>query len=105
MKTVKATKTTKVFESSINYLKRLVKDDKEGATQAQIIARALLMYAEDKGYVHTVSGIVGVGDKVLVDGDELKVKIITKDNIIFTDFSEITKGSGIAWRMQRIDND
>ena len=105
MKTVKATKTTKVFESTIRDLKRLVKDDKEGATQAQIISRALWMYADNNGYVYTASGLVGVGDKVIVDGDELEVKIITKDNIIFTDFSEITKGSGIAWRMQRIAND
>ena len=105
MKTVRATKTTKVFESTIRDLKRLVKDDKQGATQAQIISRALWMYADNNGYVYTVSGLVGVGDKVIVDGDYLTIRSITDTDIVFTDFSEITKGSGIAWRMQRIDND
>ena len=102
---MKATKTTKVFDSTLDTLRVLTKHSAEGLTQAQIIARAVYQYATDNGYIHTVSGIVGVGDKVLVDKTELVIKLITDNNIIFTDFTEISKGSGIAWRMQRITND
>lgn len=102
---MKATKTTKVFDSTLDTLRVLTKHSAEGLTQAQIIARAVYQYATDNGYIHTVSGIVGVGDKVLVDKSELVIKLITDNNIIFTDFTEISKGSGIAWRMQRITND
>ncbi len=102
---MKATKTTKVFDSTLDILRVLTNRSAEGLTQAQIISRAVCQYATDNGYVHTVSGIVGEGDKVLVDDTELVIKLISGDSIIFTDFTVITKGSGIAWRMQRITND
>lgn len=105
MKLTKATKTTKVFDSTLDTLRILTKHSAEGLTQAQIIARAVYQYATDNGYINTISGIVGVGDKVLVGDTELVIKLITENNIIFTDFSEISKGSGIAWRMKRITND
>lgn len=102
---MKATKTTKVFDSTLDILRVLSKRSADGLTQAQIISRAVLQYATDNGYIHTISGAVGVGDRVLVEDTELVIKSIIDNNIIFTDFSEISKGSGIAWRMQRITND
>lgn len=102
---MKATKTTKVFDSTLDILRVLSKRSADGLTQAQIISRAVSQYATDNGYIHTISGIVGVGDRVLVEDTELVIKSIIDNKIIFTDFSEISKGSGIAWRMQRITND
>ena len=102
---MKATKTTKVFDSTLDILRVVSKRSVEGLTQAQIISRAVSQYATDKGYIHTISGLVGVGDRVLVEDTELIIKSIIDNNIIFIDFSEISKGSGIAWRMQRITND
>lgn len=105
MKTVTVNKTTKIFENTLRDVKRLSADDLEGANQAQIIARAVLMYAESKGYIYTANGLVCVGDKVLVNGDELVIKTIVGNKIIFTDLTSIEKGSGLAWRMERVEND
>ena len=102
---MKATKTTKVFDSTLDILRVVSKRSVEGLTQAQIISRAVSQYATDNGYNHIISGKVGVGDRVLVEDTELVIKSIINNKIIFTDFSEISKGSGIAWRMQRITND
>ena len=102
---MKANKTTKVFDSTLDILRVLTKNSKEGLTQAQIISRAVINYATSNGYVYTVSGIVGSGDKVIVDGTELEIKLIMDSMIIFTDTTAITKGSGIAWRMQKVVND
>ena len=100
---MKATKTTKVFDSTLDTLRILSRDSAEGLTQAQIISKAISDYAIANGYIYTISGIVGVGDKVLVEGAESTIKLITDSNIIFTDYTEIAKGSGLAWGMKRID--
>lgn len=102
---MKATKTTKVFDTTLDSLRILTKGSKEGLTQAQIISRAIMEYAVNNGYVYTVSGLVGIGDKVLVDGLELEIKLIVDNIIVFTDHTEIIRGSILAWTMQRVTND
>lgn len=102
---MKATKTTKVFDTTLDSLRILTKGSKEGLTQAQIISRAIMEYAVNNGYVYTVSGLVGIGDKVLVDGLELEIKLIVDNIIVFTDHTEIIRGSRLAWTMQRVTND
>lgn len=105
MKAIMVNKTTKVFEHTLKDIKRLSADDLEGANQAQIIARAIQMYAKSKGYIHTINGLARAGDKVLVGGDELIIKTIVDNKIIFTDLTAIDKTSGLAWRMETLEND
>lgn len=99
---MKATKTTKVYDITLEDLRRLTKDSKEGLTQAQIIARAISNYAITNGYAYCVSGIVGVGDKVTVDDSILTIKTITDKDIIFNDLTAITRNGRLAWRMEKV---
>lgn len=104
---MKADKTTKVFEHTLDILRRLVKDDKEGLTQAQIIHQAVVAYVgytAKSEYVYCATGIAGVGDRVNVNGDELVIDAITDDEVMFTDRTKIYRHSRLCYNMKELSN-
>ena len=104
---MKADKTTKVFEHTLDILRRLVKDDKEGLTQAQIIHQAVVAYVgytAKSEYVYCATGIVSVGDRVSVNGDELVIEAITDDEVMFTDRTKIYRHSRLCYNMKELSN-
>ena len=104
---MKADKTTKVFEHTLDILRRLVKDDKEGLTQAQIIHQAVAAYVEYTAkldYVYCATGLVSVGDKVSVKGDELVIEAITDNEVMFTDRTKIYRHSRLCYNMKEVSN-
>ena len=104
---MKANKTTKVFEHTLDILRRLVKDDKEGLTQAQIIHQAVVAYVgytAKSEYVYCATGIVSVGDRVSVNGDELVIDAITDNEVMFTDRTKIYRHSRLCYNMKEVSN-
>lgn len=104
---MKADKTTKVFEHTLDILRRLVKDDKEGLTQAQIIHQAVVAYVgytAKSEYVYCATGIVSVGDRVSVNGDELVIDAITDNEVMFTDRTKIYRHSRLCYNMKEVSN-
>ena len=104
---MKADKTTKIFGYTLDILRRLVKDDKEGATQAQIIHQAVVAYVgytAKSEYVYCATGIVSVGDKVSVKGDEVVIEAITDNEVLFTDGTKIYRHSRLCYNMEEVSN-
>ena len=101
---MRATKTTKVYDKTLEILRRLTNDSSSGLNQAQIIGAAVVKYAVDNGYAYCMSGIVTVGDKVKVDNVELMIKLITDKEIVFSDNTDIAFDSGLAWRMEQVND-
>lgn len=97
------TKTTKIFESTHNDVKRLSSSSTEGFTQAQIISRAVHMYAETQGYLHTHSGITTEGDTVVfADDSTVIVNKIVNGEVFFSDGTTTTSNGRELWRIKGI---
>lgn len=100
------TKTTKIFESTHNDVKRLSSSSEERLTQAQVISRAISMYAKNQGYLHTQSGLVTEGDTVVMSDDTVVTidKIIDND-VFFSDGTTTPSNGREVWRIKELKND